>query len=115
MHVLIIEDESMIAMHVEEYMRDLGFQTFSTAAGQDEAVELASRKSPDFILADYRLRQGTGVEAVRRICSHGEIPTVYVAALASEVKRAEPEAIVLEKPFMSDELALAVQLALARH
>ncbi len=32
MHVLIIEDENMIAMHVQEYMRDLGFDSFSIAS-----------------------------------------------------------------------------------
>ncbi len=114
MHVLIIEDENMIAMHVQEYMRDLGFDSFSIASGQDQAVKSALQRRPDLIIADFRLEQGTGAEAVKQICEEGSIPTIYVAALASVVTAVDPRAVVLEKPFVSRELSKAVHDALAR-
>ena len=113
MHVLIIEDENMIAMYVQEYMHDLGFESFSIVSGQDEAVKSAVERTPDLIIADFRLEQGTGPEAVKQICKDRPIPTIYVAGLASEVRAADPLAVVLEKPFLNQELARAVQDALA--
>ena len=114
MHVLIIEDENMIAMHVQEYMRDLGFESFSIASGQDEAVKFALQRRPDLIIADFQLEQGTGPEAVKQICKDCLIPTIYVAALPWEVRAADPRAVILEKPFLGPELLSAVRDALSQ-
>ena len=114
MHVLIIEDENVIAIYVQEYMRDLGFESFSIVSGQDQAIKSALERTPDLIIADFRLEQGTGAEAVKQICKDRPIPTIYVAALASDVLAADPRAVVLEKPFLSPELSRAIEDALAR-
>lgn len=111
MHVLIIEDESMIALMMQDYLRDLGYETFSSASSEDEAVVCALSRRPDLIVADFRLKFGTGVDAVRRICEKVLVPTIYVVGVPSDVRGADPAAIVLEKPFMSDDLAKAVRSA----
>ena len=49
MHALIIEDECLIAMAIEDALRDCGFTSFDVAVSADEAVAAAARKCPDLI------------------------------------------------------------------
>lgn len=112
MHGLIIEDIPVVALAIEDELRDLGFLSFDFVGSKADAVAAAEAHCPDLIIADYRLIDGTGVDAVREICRTRNIPTIYVAALADEVLRDEPTAIVLEKPIASNALTNAVRARL---
>ena len=61
MHALIIEDESLIAMEIEEVLRGCGFSSFDFAVSAEEAVAAAARNCPDLITADVQLRPGCGI------------------------------------------------------
>lgn len=47
MHALIIEDESMIAIAVEDALRDCGFTSFDVAVSANEAATAAALRCPD--------------------------------------------------------------------
>ena len=49
MHALIIEDESLIAMAIEDALRGCGFLSFDVAVSADEAITAAALKCPDLI------------------------------------------------------------------
>ena len=70
-HALVIEDFPIIAMSIGDELAEMGFST-AVAATEAEAVALAEERCPDLIIADLRLAQGCGIEAVRHIC--GERP-----------------------------------------
>ena len=46
MHALIIEDEPLIAMSVEDVLRDCGFTSIEFAISLDTAVAAAKRRCP---------------------------------------------------------------------
>jgi DNA-binding response OmpR family regulator len=114
MHALIIEDESLIALAIEDALRDCGFTSFDFAMSADQALASASRKCPDLITADVELRPGCGITAVQSIC--GERPTlvVFITGSPAEVRLRMPDHALIEKPFSSDRVIAAIKLALAR-
>ena len=113
MHALIIEDETLIAMTIEEILRGCGFTTFDFATSGDEAVALASSSCPDLITADVELNPGNGIEAVNVICSGPSIPVVFITGTPKEVTRLMPLHPLVLKPFTEETLSSAVQMALA--
>ena len=97
MHALIIEDEMLVALILEDMLRDLGFSTFDWAPTQEDAVEAAKRRTPDLITADIRLHEGNGIEAVRRISEDRIVPTLFVTG-NDQVLRNVPGTAVISKP-----------------
>jgi DNA-binding response OmpR family regulator len=114
MHALIIEDSYLLAMTVEDALSPIGYSSFDFAASVADAIAAAERRCPDLIVADQRLDNGTGTEAVRRICSGRTIPVVFVTGSASEVRAELAEAIIVDKPFAEARLHAAVREALGR-
>lgn len=78
-HVLIIEDEPMIAMLIQGALEESGATSFSIAATEAEALELAHQERPAVITADFQLVEGTGQQAVNRIhACFGDIPVMFL-------------------------------------
>jgi CheY-like chemotaxis protein len=112
MHALIIEDESLIAMVIEDALRDCGFTSFEIAVSDEEAVAAAERRCPDLITADVKLRPGCGITAVQSICSERPIPVLFVTGSPGEVRVRMPGQAVVEKPFTADHIRDAAKLTM---
>src|SRR5277367_1898439 len=56
--VLIIEDETFIAMDIEALVESLGHNVIGIASTHTEAIALAKQKRPGLILADIQLADG---------------------------------------------------------
>lgn len=112
MHALIIEDESLIAMSIEGILRECGFTSFAIAVSASEAIAAARLRCPDLISADVELRPGSGIDAVNDICSGPTIPVIFVTGTPDDARRRMPQHPVVLKPFTSDDVKEAVQLAL---
>ena len=112
MHALIIEDESLIAMAIEDALRDCGFTSFDVAVSADEAVTLAANRCPDLITADVELRPGCGITAVLTICSEQRIPVLFITGSPGEVRIRMPGHGLVEKPFTADHIRDATKLTL---
>jgi DNA-binding response OmpR family regulator len=112
-HALIIEDESMIALAIEEALRDCGFTSFDVAVSTKEAIAAASRRCPDLITADVELRPGCGIDAVHSICSEAAIPVLFITGTPMKVRARMPEHALIEKPFSPDVIAAAIEQALS--
>ena len=110
-HALIIEDEMLIALEVERMLEDLGFDSFDIARTPREAITFAQAHRPDLITADYRIEEGTGLEAVRSIRERvGIIPVVYVTGNA-EALLGEPTDLIIEKPIQENRFAAVCRRA----
>jgi CheY-like chemotaxis protein len=95
-HVLIIEDEPMIAMLIQDALEEAGVTSFAFAATEQDAVDLALQHPPEAITADVRLMDGTGPAAVERIRAKvGSIPAIYITGSPEACKSCDP---VLIKP-----------------
>jgi CheY-like chemotaxis protein len=112
-HALIIEDESLIALAIEEALRDCGFTSFDLAVSTKGAVAAATRRCPDLITADIELRPGCGIDAVHSICSEVPIPVLFITGTPMKVRARMPEHVLVEKPFSPHVIAAAIRQALS--
>jgi DNA-binding NtrC family response regulator len=113
-HALIIEDESLIALSIEDALRDCGFTSFDVAISAEEAITAATRRCPDLITADVELRPGCGIDAVQSICSEAPIPVLFITGSPTQVRMRMPEHSLVEKPFSPDDIADAAKQALTQ-
>jgi DNA-directed RNA polymerase specialized sigma24 family protein/CheY-like chemotaxis protein len=100
--VLIIEDETFIAMDIEALVESLGHKVIGVARTRSEAVALACQKRPGLILADIQLADGSsGLDAVNELLSTFEVPVIFITAYPERFltgQRPEP-AFLIAKPF----------------
>jgi DNA-directed RNA polymerase specialized sigma24 family protein len=100
--VLIIEDETFIAMDIEALVESLGHRVIGIARTHSEALALAKQKQPGLILADIQLADGSsGLEAVNELLRSFEAPVVFITAYPERFltgQRPEP-AFLIAKPF----------------
>jgi DNA-directed RNA polymerase specialized sigma24 family protein len=116
--VLIIEDESIIALHLENLMNELGHEVVGIAATRDEAVRQAVIRRPGLVLADVRLADGSsGIDAVSDILRSFDVPVVFITAYPERLltgERIEPTYLIT-KPFLPETVKAAVGQALFFH
>jgi CheY-like chemotaxis protein len=109
-HVLIIEDEPLIAMLIEEMLEEEGATSLDIAATQDDAVALALAHPPDVITSDVRLLQGTGPLAVAEILTRlGHRPVIYITANPDACEPRAASSVILPKPLYAHQLRQAFQ------
>jgi DNA-directed RNA polymerase specialized sigma24 family protein/CheY-like chemotaxis protein len=100
--VLIIEDETFIAMDIEALVESLGHKVIGVARTHAEAVALAGQKRPGLILADIQLADGSsGLDAVNELLATFEVPVIFITAYPERFLtglRPEP-AFLIAKPF----------------
>lgn len=113
-HVLLIENEILLATELKQAATKLGYTTFDMVRSQQQAITAAERQCPDLILANHVLLDGTGTDAILEICADKSLPVVFVTGSAKEVRARIPEAIVVEKPFTLPNLQAAVNQASER-
>jgi CheY-like chemotaxis protein len=113
--VLIIEDETFIAMELEEVVKSLGHHVLGVARTHAEAVALAKKRRPGLILADIQLADGTsGLDAVNEMLQTFEVPVIFVTAYPERFLtgvRPEP-AFLVTKPFQPAMVSAIVSQAL---
>ena len=112
MHALIIEDESWIAMAIEDILIECGFTSFDVALSPETAIKAASCRCPALITSDVQLRPGCGIETVRQICNVQSVPVIFITGNTGEVIVRMPGIPVLAKPFTVNQLKEAVALVL---
>jgi len=116
--VLIIEDESIIALDLENLMTELGHEVVGIAATRDEAVKQARQQKPGLVLADIRLADGSsGIDAVSEILRGFDIPVIFITAYPERLltgERPEPTYLIT-KPFLSTTVKATVGQALFFH
>lgn len=100
--VLIIEDETFIAMDLESLVKNLGHNVIGVARTHTDALALAKSKQPGLILADIQLADGSsGLDAVNDLLKSFEVPVVFITAYPERFltgERPEP-AFLISKPF----------------
>lgn len=118
--VLIVEDERVVATHVERSLRDAGYSVTGIAATAAEAKTLATTAPPDVALVDIRLKgRSEGFEIAERLRSEGDVPVVYMTAHTDDdtLQRAARTGAYgyVVKPFTIGEVKSALQVALYKH
>ena len=100
--VLIIEDETFIAMDLESLVKNLGHNVIGVARTHTDVIALAKSKRPVLIMADIQLADGSsGLDAVNELLKSFEVPVVFITAYPERFltgERPEP-AFLISKPF----------------
>jgi DNA-directed RNA polymerase specialized sigma24 family protein len=113
--VLIIEDETFIAMDLEGLVESLGHRVLGVARTHSEAIALAKVKRPGLILADIQLADGSsGLDAVNELLRQFEVPVIFITAYPERFltgQRPEP-AFLIAKPFQPATVSAVLSQAL---
>ena len=113
--VLIIEDETFIAMDLEGLVESLGHRVLGVARTHTAAVTLAKAKRPGLILADIQLADGSsGLDAVNELLKSFEVPVIFITAYPERFltgERPEP-AFLIAKPFQPATVSAVISQAL---
>jgi CheY-like chemotaxis protein len=100
-HVLIIEDEALIALDLKDMLASAGATSFAFAETEQEAVEAARTHRPDVITSDVVLREGTGPLAVQAILEEcGPLPVIFITGTPEACSPCTDSAQVLAKPML---------------
>lgn len=112
--VFLVEDESLVAMMIEEMLEELGATVVGTESGVTSALDfVASRHSEiDVALLDLNLNGNRSYDVAMAASGHG-IPVVFATGYADDDIVAEWRGRpTLAKPFRLAELEGALVLAL---
>lgn len=114
--VLIVEDDLIIAMVIENMVKDLGHEVIGKTSTGEEAVDMALDLKPDIILMDIRLKgEMDGIEAVSKIREKMNIPVIYITGNSDQLnkERAEKTGFIslITKPFTKIDLDKSFQRA----
>ena len=96
--VMIIEDETIIAMDLKGIVQAMGHEVTGIARTHSAAIQLAGERQPDLILADIQLADGSsGIDAVNELLgSLGDIPVIFITAFPERLltgDRPEPASV----------------------
>ncbi|WP_281951268.1 response regulator [Nitrosophilus kaiyonis] len=117
--ILIVEDESLVAMEIESALKKSNFDTCAVVDSGEEALDIVSKCQPDLILMDIYLDgQINGIEACKKIKDKHNIPVIFLTAYSD--KKTMKEALdcmpdgYLIKPFRRAELYASIQMILQK-
>jgi CheY-like chemotaxis protein len=116
--VLIVEDESIIAMDIAMQLVDLGYEPLGPATTGEQAIEMAVRLRPRLVLMDIHLgSQMDGITAAQEIRTRSDIGCVFLSAFTGEESEARARLTnpvgYLNKPFTEYELRTMLAAVLA--
>ncbi|UZQ53872.1 ATP-binding protein [Trichothermofontia sichuanensis B231] len=118
--VLIVEDEFITAHDISRQLKKLGYVVSGTVDSGELAIAKAAEMRPDVVLMDIVLQgKVNGIAAAQKIWHDYQIPIVYLTAFADpdtvqQARETQPFGYLL-KPFRSEDLNVAIQVAIRRH
>jgi DNA-binding NarL/FixJ family response regulator len=115
--ILIVEDETLIAMSIKSTLSAMGHEICGIASSGYKALDLAASNAPDLVLMDVKIKgEIDGVKVAEILKKDRGIPVVFLTAFSNQdilerAKACEPLGYVL-KPFKENELRSVVEVAL---
>lgn len=118
--ILIVEDETIVALDLKRRLTKLGYHVTGTACNSDRALALFNQELPHIVLMDIHI-QGSmdGIEVAALLQKNHLIPMIYLTAFSEEktlarAKTTKPYGYLL-KPFSDRELHIIIQVSLERY
>lgn len=118
-NVLIVEDESIVALEISYFVKELGYNVYEVASNAKKAIEIVQNNVVDIILMDVYIKGDMdGIDCVNAIKKIQDIPIIYISAFSDDetLDRAietNPTTYLI-KPFNRKELKIAIKIATKR-
>jgi len=116
-HVLVVDDETVLAGMVANYLQRAGFRT-SVAHDGIRGVELALAEAPDVVVLDLGLPGKDGLQVCREIRQRSDCYILMLTARNEEIDKLVGLSTgaddYMTKPFSARELVARVQVLLRR-
>jgi PAS domain S-box-containing protein len=118
--IFIVEDEALIAMEIEDHLRELGYEPCGRAARGERAIDEILSKRPDLLLLDVHLAGDlSGIDVARALRGRLDVPSIFLTAYSdAEIVRNAVDtgsAAYLVKPFEPQVLRANIEMALYKH
>jgi len=116
--ILIVEDDGLIALHLQELLQNAGYDVPPPVASGEEAIEyVRTCPLPDLILMDVTLDgRIDGIETARQIQKSFGIPVIFLSAHSATNRLSQRDEVkpygFLGKPFIGSDVIAAVEKAL---
>ncbi|MBI3519330.1 MAG: LytTR family transcriptional regulator DNA-binding domain-containing protein [Bacteroidetes bacterium] len=116
LNILIVEDEPIIADHIEQYVLDAGFNSVGITDSYTDAKRLIDDKHPDLMLLDINLGDGPdGVDLAHYINQTHKKPFIFITSntdnkTLERVKLTNPSGFII-KPFKAKDIETQINLA----
>lgn len=118
MSVLVADDEALIRMDLREMLEDAGHDVVAEAANGEQAVTLARKFLPEFVIMDVKMPVMDGLAAAKIITEEGIAPVLLLTAYSQQdiVDKAKEAGVVayLVKPIREEQLFPAMEIAASR-
>ena len=116
--ILVVDDEEGIRFILSALLEDAGFAVSTAKSGQ-EALEVVAKQPPDLMLMDVRMPGLDGISALESLKqSHSHLPVILLTAYGQVPDAVQAmklgAADYLLKPFLNEQVLLAVRRALER-
>ncbi|NEP56861.1 MAG: diguanylate cyclase [Symploca sp. SIO2G7] len=118
--ILIVENEMLVAWHIQEALEKLGHNIIASVTSGIEAIQVPAAIKPDLVLMDIQLEDNfDGIAAAQEIHDRYDIPVIYLTAHTDDdtLQRAlktNPFGYLI-KPFQEKQLHITITIALHRH
>ena len=118
LNILINDDEALIRMDVKEMLTEAGHTVVGEGASGEEAIQLARKLQPDFIIMDVKMPGMGGIAAAKTIIEEGIAPVLLLTAYSQTdiVEQANDAGVLayLVKPIREEQLFPAIEVAYER-
>lgn len=114
-HVLLVEDNLIIAMDAEDILRGMGVERVTVCGSVDRALTALDQGDVDFAVLDVNLGSERSIPVAERLQEEGT-PFIFASGYGENSTLPEPlrTVQVLAKPYDSDGMLRAVLIALDR-
>jgi DNA-binding response OmpR family regulator len=111
--ILVVEDDQLIQVMVEEALSDGGFESTSTASGEEAVALLRDDKSSyRAVVSDINLAEKLDGWEVARVARENDpaMPVIYMTGTQGEdwASKGVPNSVLLAKPFAPAQLVTAL-------
>jgi CheY-like chemotaxis protein len=106
--VLIVEDNTLIAMDLEDILEADGCHVLGPSVSVTEALGLLERAIADVAIVDHMLEDGTAAHLAKVLDERGIPYAICTAAREDKIRPLYPDKPILGKPYNAEDISLVV-------
>ncbi len=118
--ILVVEDEGVIASHIQSRLTNGGYEVTAIAQSSEEALTQIATTVPDLILMDIHIKgDRDGIQTAADVRARYDIPIIYLTAHTDRetIDRAKLSGAsnFLSKPIHATTLSTSIEMTLHKH